>query len=158
MSSFMYFPGNSDHTKGDKKAGQKNFFVSRKEHGGSPPIRLLIIDDNRYFLESLTFILHLKKDMQVVGNNFQARGTLDLVRDLEPDIVIMDVMLPDMDGVTLLEKIKEQYPDLPVILFSMCGDLKRKALRRGAYAYLVKGEESIDALYQAILEGVGRKE
>ncbi|HSV31048.1 MAG TPA: response regulator transcription factor [Atribacteraceae bacterium] len=121
----------------------------RKKAGKKRKIRLVLIDDNKIFLESLVFILHLKKDMEVVGTSQRAHGTLALIENTQPDVVILDLMLPDMDGITLLGKIKERYPALPVIIFSVYEDFRKKALHRGAYAYLVKGSH-LDEVYQAI--------
>ncbi len=152
------FSGVDDFTTAsNRNAGQGRKHTKKEQNTYSRPIRIIIIDDNRYFMESLSFILHLKKDLKVVGTNTQARRTLGLIEELKPDVVIMDVMLPDMDGITLLEQIKDRYPDLPVILLSLYDDFKQKALRKGAFAYFIKGE-NLDLLYQTIRRGAGRME
>lgn len=87
--------------------------------------------------------------MQVIDTADSARGALEVLENNRPDIVILDLMLPDMDGITLLEKIKEKYPDLAVIILTMYEGHQKQALRRGAFSYHVKGE-SLDNLYEDI--------
>ncbi|HSV31922.1 MAG TPA: response regulator transcription factor [Atribacteraceae bacterium] len=111
-------------------------------------IKVFLIDDNRFFLESLTFILNLKKDMEVVGTTTRGGDALLKIKELTPDVVVVDMVLPDRDGLSLLAEIREQY-DIPVIMLSMYEEYRNQAIRRGAFTYLVKGE-GLDQLYHAI--------
>ena len=121
----------------------------KKQRSKTESIKILLIDDNRFFLESLSFILNMKKDMEVIETSDTARGAFELIEQSKPDVVILDLMLPDMDGITLLEKIKEKYPDLSVIILTMHEGYQKQALHRGAFAYHVKGEP-LDTLYDNI--------
>ncbi|MCX6089236.1 MAG: response regulator transcription factor [Candidatus Atribacteria bacterium] len=111
-------------------------------------IKVFLVDDNRFFLESLSFLLSRQSDMEVIGTSSRARGTIKLIEDNNPDVIILDFRLPDRDGISLLEEIKSHF-DIPVIMLSMYEEYKERAVRNGAFAYLVKGE-GLDALYQAI--------
>ncbi len=115
----------------------------------TPVIRILLVDDNRYFLESLAFILDLEQDMEVVGTCEEGRGCLEVVERTAPDVIILDLVLPDIDGLSLLEKIKGKYPDIPVIILSVYGEYHAQAFERGAYSYLVKGG-NLEDLYETI--------
>lgn len=110
--------------------------------------RVFIIDDNRFFLESLIFLLNRQNDMEVVGTHHCAQGVLQMIDTAKPDVIVLDMRLPDTDGITLLQNIKSQF-DVPVIMLSMYEEYKDRAMKNGAYAYLVKGG-GLDILYQTI--------
>ena len=110
--------------------------------------RIFIIDDNRFFLESLIFILNRQNDMKVVGAHHCAQGALQLIDTAKPDVIILDMRLPDSDGITLLQGIKSHF-EIPVIMLTMYEEHKDRAIKNGAYAYLVKGG-GLDLLYQTI--------
>ncbi|MEI6158022.1 MAG: response regulator transcription factor [Atribacterota bacterium] len=111
-------------------------------------IKIFLVDDNRFFLESLSFLLSRQNDMEVIGTSSRARGTIKLIEDNNPDVIILDFRLPDQDGISLLEEIKSHF-DIPVIMLSMYEEYKERAVRNGAFASLVKGV-GLDARYQAI--------
>ncbi len=115
---------------------------------GEKTVRVFLVDDNHFFLESLTFILNLKRDMEVIGTSKSGTDALNFLEQNRPDVVIVDMMLPDMDGIALLESIRKRF-EVPVIILSMHEEYRNHALRRGAFSYLVKGE-GLDHLYDAI--------
>ncbi len=110
--------------------------------------KIFIVDDNRFFLESLVFLLNRQNDMSVVGTHDRVEGVFEKIEEVKPDVIILDMRLPDGDGITLLQKIKLSF-DIPVIMLTMYEEYKERAVRAGAFAYLVKGE-SLDRLYQLI--------
>ncbi|HSV31913.1 MAG TPA: response regulator transcription factor [Atribacteraceae bacterium] len=93
-------------------------------------IKVFLIDDNRFFLESLTFILNLKKEMKVVGTATQGREGLKMIEAWSPDVVLLDMMLPDQDGISVLSSIREKI-SIPVIMLSIHEEYRNQALRRG---------------------------
>jgi DNA-binding NarL/FixJ family response regulator len=112
------------------------------------PKKIFIVDDNRFFLESLVFLLNRQNDMDVAGTHDRIQGVLERIEAVKPDVIILDMRLPDGDGITLLQKIKSSF-DIPVIMLTMYEEHKERAARAGAFAYLVKGE-GLDRLYQLI--------
>jgi DNA-binding NarL/FixJ family response regulator len=114
-------------------------------------IRVIIADDQELIRESLKIVLGVHENIEVVGvaaNGFQV---LDLLERYKADIVLMDIRMPDMDGVYCTKTIKERFPDVKVIILTTFDDddFVFSALRYGASGYLLKGV-SMDALCQAI--------
>ncbi len=110
--------------------------------------KVFVVDDNRFFLESLVFLLNRQEDIQVVGTHLRARGVLQKIEATQPDVVILDMQLPDGDGISILQEIKSHL-GIPVIMLTIYEEGREQAIKNGAYAYLVKGEE-LDILYQKI--------
>ncbi|MDQ3811405.1 MAG: response regulator transcription factor [Chloroflexota bacterium] len=111
-----------------------------------PQIRVLIVDDHGVVREGLRAYLELEPDIQVVG---EARDGQDAVRrahELRPDVVLMDLVMPNMDGVTAITRIKEQRPDTHVIVLTSFLDEERvvPAIRAGATSYLLKDVAAAD--------------
>jgi len=110
--------------------------------------KVFVVDDNRFFLESLVFLLNRQEDIKVVGTHHRVRGVLQKIQATQPDVVILDMELPDGDGISVLQEIKTQL-GIPVIMLTIYEEGRERAMKNGAYAYLVKGEE-LDILYQKI--------
>ena len=117
------------------------------------PKKIFIVDDNHFFLESLVFLINRQNDMDVTGTHDRIQGVLERIEATKPDIIILDLRLPDGDGVALLQEIKSNF-DIPVIMLTMYEEHKERAIKSGAYAYLVKGE-GLDRLYQLIRKATG---
>ena len=117
------------------------------------PKKIFIVDDNHFFLESLVFLINRQNDMDVTGTHDRIQGVLERIEATKPDIIILDLRLPDGDGVALLQEIKSNF-DIPVIMLTMYEEHKERAIKTGAYAYLVKGE-GLDRLYQLIRKATG---
>jgi len=110
--------------------------------------KVFVVDDNRFFLESLVFLLNRQEDVTVVGTHHRVKGTLQKIKAAQPDVVILDMQLPDGDGISLLQEIKSQL-DIPVIILTIYEEGREQAIKNGAYAYLIKGGD-LDTLYQEI--------
>lgn len=110
--------------------------------------KVFVVDDNRFFLESLVFLLNRQEDVTVVGTHHRVKGTLQKIKAAQPDVVILDMQLPDGDGISLLQEIKSQL-DIPVIILTIYEEGREQAIKNGAYAYLIKGGD-LDTLYQKI--------
>jgi DNA-binding NarL/FixJ family response regulator len=117
----------------------------------------LIADDHRLMVEGTKQALERAGGFDVVGEAVNGSQVLPLIRRLQPDLVLLDLRMPQMDGLTCLTKIRKEFPDLKVAILSVSQDpeLIQTALKRGANAYIVKSIDPDDlagALRQA-LEG-----
>lgn len=104
------------------------------------PIRVLIVDDHDMLREGLTMFLKAFPDMEMVGEAANGQEAIDLCRALSPDVVLMDLVMPEMDGVTAIRAIHATMPKTAVIALSSFGEerLVRSALEAGAVSYLLK--------------------
>lgn len=120
-----------------------------------PPIRILLADDQPLFRESLHAFLGLHTDYQVVGEAADGKEAVHLVHTLKPDIVLMDVRMPEMDGVEATRQIHESQPGCRVIVLTTFDDDEYvfEALRNGAVGYLLK-DTSTEKLFEAIRAAV----
>src|SRR5712672_1490875 len=114
-------------------------------------IRVLCIDDHPTVLDGLTAILNLQPDMEVAAAATNGREGIQQFRALRPDIVLVDLRLPDMSGFEVIEHIKAESPNARIIVLSSHeGDVDiRRALDAGAQGYVVKGmvrEELLDVI------------
>jgi len=120
-------------------------------------VRVLIADDHRLMVEGTKQALERAGGFDVVGEAVNGSQVLPLVRRLKPDLVLLDLRMPQMDGLTCLTKIRKEFPEMKVAMLSVSQDpeLIQTALKRGANAYIVKSIDPDDlagALRQA-LEG-----
>jgi DNA-binding NarL/FixJ family response regulator len=118
-------------------------------------VRVLIADDHRLMVEGTKQALERAGGFEVVGEAVNGVQVLPLVRRLKPELVLLDLRMPQMDGLTCLAKIKKEFPDVRVAILSVSQDpeLIQTALKRGANAYIVKSIDPDDlaaALRQAL--------
>jgi DNA-binding NarL/FixJ family response regulator len=118
-------------------------------------LRVLIADDHRLMVEGTKQALERAGGFEVVGEAVNGVQVLPLVRRLKPELVLLDLRMPQMDGLTCLAKIKKEFPDMRVAILSVSQDpdLIQTALKRGASAYIVKSIDPDDlaaALRQAL--------
>jgi two-component system, NarL family, response regulator LiaR len=115
------------------------------------PIRILIADDHSVVRQGLRMFLQLDPELDVVGEASDGHQALNLVRDLQPDVVLMDLLMPVMDGLEATAAIRREAPDTEVIaLTSVLEDSSVVgAIRAGAIGYLLKDTEA-DELIRAI--------
>jgi two-component system, NarL family, invasion response regulator UvrY len=114
-------------------------------------LRVLCIDDHAIFRQGVKQILQ-EYDRQVkIGEAATARDAMQLVREWRWDVVLLDLSLPDRSGLQLLEDLKREQPDLPVVVLTMHGDDEYavRAVRGGASAYVTK-ESAPDELITAL--------
>lgn len=114
-------------------------------------IRILVTDDHPVVREGLVAILNTQQDFAVVGDAASGQATLDLARTLRPDIVLLDLAMPEMDGVETLRQLQRVVPDTRVIIFTAFDTDERilSAVRAGAQGYLLKGAPRND-IFRAI--------
>lgn len=110
----------------------------------SRKIRILLVDDHAVVRQGFKLILNQQPDMEVVGEASQGREAVEFATTLRPDLVIMDIAMPEVNGVEATRRIIEQNPDTKILILSMHKDVVyvRETLRAGAKGYLLK--ESID--------------
>jgi DNA-binding NarL/FixJ family response regulator len=103
--------------------------------------RLIIVDDHDLSRAGLRKLLEGARDLVLVSEATSGQHALNLCQRLQPDLVIMDVRLPDMDGLTATRAIRRALPHCRVLLFTMyeAADYMREAVRAGASGYILKG-------------------
>jgi DNA-binding NarL/FixJ family response regulator len=114
-------------------------------------IKVLLVDDHRIMLEGLKSILANHRGIEVVGEANDGREAVRLALELKPDIVIMDLSMPGMNGIEATREITEQLPSTKVLALSMHNDKRfiSRALRHGASGYILK-ESAMTELVEAI--------
>ncbi|MGG0650081.1 hybrid sensor histidine kinase/response regulator transcription factor [Bacillus mycoides] len=107
-------------------------------------IRLCIVDDHSFIRESLHTILDGQEDLQVVGMAEDGERALELCERLKPDVVLMDLEMPNLDGIHATKMIKEKWPDIRVLILSTFQNTERakEIIRNGADGYLLKSIDS----------------
>jgi len=115
------------------------------------PIRILIVDDHAVVRSGLATFLMIRDDMELVGEAANGDQAIKLCSQVKPDVVLMDLVMPSMDGATATRKIREQCPDIQVIALTSFKDqeLVQGALQAGAIGYLLK-DVTADELANAI--------
>jgi signal transduction histidine kinase len=117
-------------------------------------VRVLVVDDNDGFRESLVFLLH-REDLEVVGQARTGVEAIELVRRLAPDVVLMDVRMPEMDGIETTRRLKTAHPSIGVVALSSMEEQRavRDMLVAGASGYVLKDSDG-DAIIHAVREAV----
>lgn len=104
------------------------------------PIKVLIVDDHRLVREGLAAMLSLQKDLQVVGQAANGDEALSRCRSLQPDVVLMDISMPGMNGIVATRLIRQKYLNTKVIMLTMLDQeaYVYEAVKAGATGYLLK--------------------
>ena len=104
-------------------------------------IRILAVDDHPLLREGIAALIGSEEDMELVGEASTGREAIQLFRKLQPDITLMDLQMPDMNGIDAIGAIRGEFPDARIIVVTTHpGDVQvSRALKAGARAYLLKG-------------------
>jgi len=115
------------------------------------PIRVMLVDDHTMVRRGLATILKVFDDLQLAGEAENGSVAIKLCSEIQPDVVLMDMVMPDMDGATATRIIRQQFPQVQVIVLTSFkeGDLIKNALEAGAIGYLLK-DVSAEELAKAI--------
>lgn len=116
----------------------------------------MIVDDHGEFREGLKVVINHQEDMEVVGVAENGEEAVVLTRDLLPDIILMDVKMPFMDGTDATRRILAEMPDMKILALSIYADdgFMAGMMRAGALGYILKGCD-IDELSDAIRRAAG---
>ena len=114
-------------------------------------IKVMIADDQELIRQSLQIVLSTHEDLKVVDAVENGFAVLESIKKERPDVILMDIRMPEMDGVYCTKAVKEKYPDIKIIILTTFDDdeFVFSALKYGASGYLLKGV-SMDELYHAI--------
>ena len=114
-------------------------------------IRIVIADDHAVVRQGLTMFLEMDGDFEIIGEATNGKEAIELVNELQPDIVLMDLLMPTMSGLEAIPIIREQFPDVEIIALTSVLDNGSvvKAVRAGAIGYLLKDTQS-DELIRSI--------
>jgi len=142
-----------------------------------PSIRVLLADDHALFRRGLASLLAAESDFEVVGEAVDGQQALEMVRELMPDVILMDVSMPVMDGLAATRRIKAEMPYARIVILTVCDGERTlfEAIRCGAEAYLpkmidpqalygtlravVRGEAPVSRLMATrLLEGFARRD
>jgi NarL family two-component system response regulator LiaR len=117
----------------------------------SQPIRVMLVDDHTMVRRGLATILKVFDDLELAGEAESGAAAIKLCGEVLPDVVLMDMVMPEMDGAAATRAIREKYPQVQVIALTSYkeGKLIKTALEAGAIAYLLK-DVSADDLVRAI--------
>ena len=104
------------------------------------PIRILLVDDHPLMRRGMRDLLAMEDDLQPVGEAGTGEEALRLVDELDPDLILLDLNMPGMDGLETLQRLREAKVDARIILFTVSDDQSHvlEALRQGADGYLLK--------------------
>jgi len=118
-------------------------------------IRILVVDDHQVVREGLRHMLELEADIEVVGEAGDAKEALTQVEALFPEIVLMDIKMPGVDGIELTRQLKEKQPSCNIIMLTLYDEYLAEAIEAGAVGYLlkdIKREELVRAI-RAVHQG-----
>jgi DNA-binding NarL/FixJ family response regulator len=131
------------------------------------PLKLLIADDHRLILDAIRLVLDEADDIEVVGEATRGSQVLPLVGQTNPDVVLLDVQMPEMDGLTCLDLIRKRHPEVNVVILSGHDDQETigAALARGATSFIAKHVDPRDlpsalrlAMQGTVHQAVAREE
>ena len=116
--------------------------MARNIRSGTNKRTVLIVDDHPIVRQGLAQLINQEKDLEVCGQAEDAHEAMQAIRQLQPDMVIVDIALKDTSGMELIKDLKVRYPDLPVLTLSMHDEAVygERALRAGARGYVMKQE------------------
>ena len=121
------------------------------------PRRILVVDDHTLFRQGLIALLDAAPDTDVVGEAGTGGDAFARVAELVPDVVLMDVMMPDMNGIEATRRLRAAHPDVQVVILTMLEDDDSlfAAMCAGAHGYILKGADTAEVLRTVRVVGAG---
>jgi DNA-binding NarL/FixJ family response regulator len=120
---------NNDHNDQHREASKRIDIIS-----------VLLVDDHQLMREGLRQLFSLEQDIRVVGEAVNGIEALQKIRQLRPDVVLMDISMPGIDGITVTQQVVQEFPEIAVIILSMQQQNQQvlQAVKSGARGYLLK--------------------
>jgi DNA-binding NarL/FixJ family response regulator len=105
------------------------------------PVRVLVVDDHPAFRRALSSALSMIEDIEVAGEAGGGIAACEEAEQLDPDVIVMDLSMPDLSGIDAMKRIHQRRPDMPVVILTAHADegVEREALAAGASGFLPKG-------------------
>ena len=115
------------------------------------PIKVIIADDHVLFRAGVKTALSMHKDIKMIAEADNGMQLLTVLKHIQPDVILLDIQMPVMDGINTLPEIKKLYPEIKVIMLTMHNDhsMISKLMELGANSYLTKNSDS-EVIYQAV--------
>jgi DNA-binding NarL/FixJ family response regulator len=122
----------------------------KKELNGAP-IKVIICDDHALFRSGVKVAMNHKKDIEIMAEAENGQQLLNMLKAFQPDVILLDITMPILNGIETLPELKKHYPDLKVIMLTMHNDhsMIAKLMEIGANSYLTKDSDS-ETIYEAI--------
>ena len=121
------------------------------------PIAVLLVEDNEVYRESLVFLLRRIDGLEVVGAVADGAAATPACLELDPDVVVLDYRLPDIDGAEVAVDLREHCPGIEVVFLSASAGRDEYDAAASAGAALVRKDEGVDALVDAVRAAAGRR-
>lgn len=125
--------------------------------GFETPIAILLVEDNDVYRESLVFLLQRVDGLEVVGAVADGAAATRACLELDPDVVVLDYRLPDIDGAEVAADLRERCPGVEVVFLSASAGPDEYDAAASAGAALVRKDEGVDALVDAVRAAAGRR-
>lgn len=111
-----------------------------QEQTDEAPIRVAVVDDQRLFVDGVVRILNAQPGMEVVGKAHDGEKAVELCLEHEPDVVLMDISMPEMDGVTATRRLRDLLPSTSIVILTVHSDDSNvfRGIKAGALGYLLK--------------------
>jgi DNA-binding NarL/FixJ family response regulator len=121
-------------------------------------VRVLLADDHQMVREGMRLLLSLEDDIEVVGEAGDGTTAVRMTQELQPDILVLDFLLPDFDGAEVLRRVRAQFPETRILFVtgSLQADTVRHALGCGAEGYVLKqsGSDELLIALRSVMQGV----
>lgn len=111
-------------------------------------IKIVLADDHVVLRSGLKLMLNAQKDMEVIGETGDGEATLELLADLQPDVLLLDISMPGLDGLGVLNRMQAEFPKIRVLVLTMHDDEEyvKKVLSQGAKGYILKRAADVELL------------
>ncbi len=111
-------------------------------------IKTIVVDDDKNFIQRINSFLSNDKSIEVVGEAYNGRNVIKLCKDLHPDLVVMDIRMPVMDGVQASKEITDKFPDIKIIILTVFDfkEYRDASNTAGARSYVLKKKMYTDLL------------
>ena len=118
-------------------------------------IRILLVDDHQVVRDGLRHMLELEADMEVVGEAADAKEAFTQVELLSPEVILMDIKMPGVDGIELTRQLKEKQPSCSIIMLTLYDEYLVEAIKAGAAGYLLKDikRDELTRAIRAVYDG-----